>query len=132
MKKVLIGLLIAAAGTGIYFFISTRKKAAQPTTRYSQEWIIGKWESHRNDSVPDSLFSVQHWEFSKEGIAVFHNQRPALTDSFRFSWKDSLTLSLKKSIEDSTETIFNIVRLQPDSLELKTAESTGIQLTKMK
>ena len=131
MKKVWIGLLIAAAGTGVYFFIKSRQQTDKPIVSGHQEWLIGKWTGQSVDQVPDSLSSVQQWEFKQDGIAIFSKEKPLTNDTLQYVWKDSTSLGIK-SATDSTATVFRVIQQAADSLILESSDSSRILLGRTK
>ena len=118
MKNVLIGLLVIAAGTGIYFFV-IKKKAEKPIDKgFNKELIIGKWAGEAK-TLPDSTIARLHWEFRKDGIAYFAAGDSAKADTLQYSWKDSLGIRIQKTPADSVEILYEVSKLTADSLELK-------------
>lgn len=131
MKKLLIGLLIAAAGTGVYFLLQNRKKADPPLTVNDQDWLIGKWTDKSGELLPDSLATVLQWEFRKDGIAIVSNQQPLINDTLQYAWKDSASLGIR-SAKDSMETVFRVIHSANDSLVLERSDSSRILLGRSK
>lgn len=129
MKKLLIGLLVAAAGTGIYFFV-IKKKAEKPIDKgINKELIIGKWAGEAK-ALPDSIIARLHWEFRKDGIAFFAASDSVKADTLYYSWKDSLGLRIQKTPADSLEILYEVSKLTADSLELKQNGNNSILLLK--
>lgn len=131
MKNVLIGLLIAAAGTGIYFFVIKKKKEQPVETGFSKELIIGKWTGEAK-SVPDSAIARVKWEFRKDGTAIFAAGDSVKADTLYYTWKDSLGLRIQKTPADSMDIIYQVSKLTADSLELKQNGTDPILLLKSK
>ena len=131
MKKLMIGLLVAAAGTGIYFFVIKKNKEKPIDTGFNKELIIGKWAGETK-AVPYSTTISLSWEFRKDGTALFAASDTAKTDTLYYSWKDSIGLKVQKSPADSLEMVYEVSKLTADSLELKQTGSDPILLLKSK
>ena len=68
MNKLIIGLLVVAAGAGIFLFL--RKKKNEITVNsINKEWIIGKWKTDSTVAT-DSNFSKYQFDFQKDGNVV--------------------------------------------------------------
>jgi len=65
MNKLIIGLLIIAAGAGT-FFLLRKKKETTATNEIKKEWIIGKWKT---DVVManESNLNKSQFDFKKHG-----------------------------------------------------------------
>lgn len=141
MNKLFIGLLIIAAGAGIFFYLRQQDKPT-PGNALVKEQIIGSWklESMRNanDSIDamvgllsllDSNLSRYHCEFTKDGSA-FLKLNDSITDSYRYEWKDDDHLIWKQNKEDTTGDVFSVLTLNKDSLQLRDSDSTLMVFSK--
>jgi hypothetical protein len=128
MKNLLTGLLVVAAGAGIYFFV-LRKKDIETKASLNKEWLIGKWKA---DAGKDSVFSSFSYDFTNEGI-IIHNANDTINiDTLYYDWSKDNTLLWKQSQADSTGEVFTVIKLKQDSLQLQSADSLSILFTKIK
>ncbi len=128
MKNLFIGLLIVAAGTGIFFLL--RKKTNTTTTNgINKEWIIGKWKA---DAGKDSLFSSYHYDFLKGGNVLRSLNDSAKADTSHYEWNKANELVWKEKNSDSTGKIFSVLKLTLDSLQVQSKDSAIILFTKLK
>ncbi|NOT51207.1 MAG: hypothetical protein HOP10_08010 [Chitinophagaceae bacterium] len=129
MNKLFIGLLIVAAGAGVYFFV-LKKKNDNPATQIKKEWIIGKWKA---EAANDSAFSRYHYDFTKEGNIVRSlNDSAAVADTSHYEWNNKSELVWKETAVDSSGKVFAVVKLTEDSLQVRSKDSVVILFTKMK
>jgi hypothetical protein len=130
MNKLFIGLLIIAAGTGIFFLV--RKKNNQPELQtINKEWIIGKWQTISVTPLKDSAESTYRVEFHKDGLVTRSQADSAIADSSHFKWTKDSSLVIKQTIKDSTGQEFIVELLTKDSLKVKGEEQTYL-FSKMK
>ncbi|MBM3416943.1 MAG: hypothetical protein FJY20_11000 [Bacteroidetes bacterium] len=132
MKKIFIGLLIAAAGAGVYFFLLKKKKDKPEAGNVNKELIIGKWKSESYEPVKDSAQSTLLYEFQKDGIAYRSLNDTAKADTLHYSWKESAELFLKKNAADSSGISLKVNKLTADSLQVLGSDSISILFTRMK
>lgn len=118
MKKIIIGLLVIAAGATAYY-LYTQKKTTDPATEKKQEMLLGKWKTSSKLSGPDSLLSAFQYEFRKDGIGFIHDSTTAKSDSFYYEWNKTGDLVVKGNVKDSTAEIFSVLQLNHDSLRVK-------------
>ena len=128
MNKLFIGLLLVAAGAGIFFLLQ-KKKSTTSNIEIKKEWIVGKWKA---DAGKDSAFSKYSYDFLKDGNIIRSLNDSAKTDTAHYEWNKVNELVWKEKINDSTGTIFSIVKLTQDSLQLQSTDSVGILFTKAK
>ena len=69
MNKLIIGLLIIAAGAGVYFLLSKKKNSTE-TAVIKKELIIGTWKIESYQPATDSLQPKYSYDFQKDGMAV--------------------------------------------------------------
>ena len=127
MNKLLIGLLIAAAGTGVFFLL--RKKKNATTSEIKKEWIVGKWKA---DAGKDSDFSSYNYDFLKDGKIIRSINDSAKADTAHYEWNKLNELVWKEKISDSTGKIFSVIKLTQDSLQFQSRDSIRILFTKPK
>ena len=118
MKKIIIGLLVIAAGAAAYY-LYTQKKSNDPVTENKNELILGKWKTSTKLSGTDSLLSTFQYEFQKDGIGIIHDSTTAKSDSFYYEWNKTGDLVVKGNVKDSTADIFAVLQLSHDSLRVK-------------
>jgi hypothetical protein len=123
MNKLIIGLLIIAAGTGV-FFLLRKTKGTQTENRINKEWLLGKWKEAGKDSAGNYLFE-------KNGVIIHAMNDSLNTDSSYYSWKDN-DLVWKEDQTDSIGKIFIVRMLTQDSLQLQGTDSANILLVKTK
>jgi hypothetical protein len=130
MKKLFIGLLVVAAGAGIYFLVV--KKEPQPVTSVSKkEMIIGKWATGPA-LQPDSGSTRHQYEFQKDGQLIRSLGDSINADTTKYEWKQENELTWKQEASDSVATNFTVLRLTTDSLEVRGKDSVVILFTKLK
>ena len=131
MNKLFIGLLVVAAGAGIFLLLNKKKNTTEVET-INKELIIGKWKT---DAVlpTDSTFNQYHYNFQKEGNVLITSPADSVkTDTTHYEWNKTNELVWKGKATDSTGEKFSIVKLTPDSLQLRTADSATVLFTKVK
>lgn len=128
MNKLLIGLLIVAAGAGV-FFLLRKKKNATTTNDIKKEWIVGKWKA---DAGKDSTFSSYSYDFLKDGNIIRSLNDSAKADTSHYEWNRNNELVWKEKTSDSTGKTFSVVKLTQDSLQVQSKDSIGILFTKVK
>ena len=128
MKNLFIGLLVVAAGAGIYFFV-LRKKDNETKAPLNKEWLIGKWKA---DAGKDSVFSSFSYDFLKEGIILRAANDTVKSDTLYYDWSKANALLWKENPADSTGEAFTVIKLTQDSLQVQSADSLSILFTKIK
>jgi len=128
MNKLFIGLLIVAAGAGV-FFVLRKKKNSSTTTKINKEWIIGKWNA---DAGKDSAFSLYSYDFLKDGNIVRSLNDSAKADTAHYEWNKKNELLWKEKAGDSTGKVFSVVKLTQDSLQVQSQDSATILFIKAK
>jgi hypothetical protein len=133
MKKIFIGLLIAAAGAGVYFFVLRKK---EKTDTINKEWIIGIWKA---DAGKDSSFIPLRYEFLTNGIIIRSASDTVKADTLHYEWVKTnelvwynKTSAEKKERGDSIGTAFTVLTLTQDSLQLQAKDSSAVLFTRMK
>jgi hypothetical protein len=130
MKKLLIGLLVVAAGTGIFFF-ACKQKDKPVTQELKKEMIIGQWTTQ---STPgnDSSFNQYRYEFQKEGQLVKSLNDSVKADTAHYEWNKDNELVWKENATDSAGKNFTVLKLTADSLQVQGKDSVTILFTKLK
>ena len=130
MNKLFIGLLVVAAGAGIFLLLNKKKNTTEVET-INKELIIGKWKT--NSVLPsDSTFSLYSYNFQKEGIILMSLNDSAKADTSHYQWNKKNDLVWKGKATDSTGETFSIVKLTQDSLQLQAVDSSTVLFTKVK
>lgn len=132
MNKLLIGLLVIAAGAGAFFFFNQRTcdKPAQETI--NKELIIGKWKTESYQPVMDPVQPKFQYDFQKDGIAFRSLNDTVKADTVSYSWKTEAHLLIKENAADSVGAVFTVLKLTQDSLLVQGSDSVFILLTKTK
>lgn len=119
MKKIFIGLLIIAAGAGIYYLLSAPKNNV-PVTENRSALLIGNWKSVASGNGTDSSgLSGMLYEVQKDGLVLVRDSATVAADTVYYSWTTAGDLQLNPTKADSTRENFNVVLLNKDSLQLK-------------
>ena len=128
MNKLFIGLLIVAAGAGIFFLLRTKKNTIR-SNDIKKEWIIGRWKA---DAGKDSVFSSYNYHFLNDGNILRSLNDSAKADTSHYEWNKTNELIWKEKASDSTGKIFAVLKLTQDSLEVQSKDSIIILFTKLK
>ena len=131
MKNLIIGLLVVAAGAGVFFLLKKKKDGTEPVIEIKKDLIIGKWKT---DAQPgnDSTFKDYQYEISKEGNIVRSLNDSTIADSVFYTWTKESNLEWKKNAADTTSVLYKVVQLTADSLQLLSKDSSVIQFTRLK
>jgi hypothetical protein len=130
MNKLFIGLLIAAAGAGAFFLL--RKKSNTPQiAELNKEWIFGKWKVDSYQPVKDSNSLRSRYDFDSSGLVV-RTLDSLKQDSSRYHWNKKDELVMTEGFTDSLEYVYSVLKLTPDTLHIRSADSVVILFTKMK
>lgn len=124
MNKLLIGLLIAAAGAGA-FFLLRKKKETNTANTINKEWIIGKWKTASIQPVKDSAQPLYSYDFQKDGLLFRSVSDTVKADSTHYEWNSSNELVMKENKADTTGKVYTISRLTPDSLQVLSKDSVS-------
>ena len=131
MNKLFIGLLIVAAGAGVYFLLNKKKNETEVTTIH-KEWIVGKWKAVAEQPAKDSAQPVYQYEFQKAGIVLHSLNDSATVDTTHYEWSKANELVWKQNATDSIAEIFSIVLLTKDSLQIQAKDSVTTLFIKAK
>ena len=129
MNKLIIGLLIIAAGAGI-FLLLRKKKHTTVSNEIKKEWIVGKWKS---DAVManDSNFSKYQFDFQKDGNVVRSLNDSVKADTTYYEWNKANELVWKEKASDSTGKVYLVTKLTRDSLQVQGTDSSTVLFTKV-
>ena len=130
MNKLIIGLLIIAAGAGVYFLLS--KNNSTETAVIKKELIIGTWKIESYQPATDSLQPKYSYDFQKDGMAVRSVNDSIKTDTVKYEWKKTSQLVIKENTADSTGKVYTVEKLTKDSLQIIGTDSVVVSLTKTK
>jgi lysyl-tRNA synthetase class I len=128
MNKLFIGLLIAAAGAGVFLLLRTKKNTTT-TNGIKKEWIIGKWKA---DAGKDSAFSSYSYDFLKSGNILRSLNDSVNPDTLHYEWNKAHELVWKENAGDSTGKILSVLKLTLDSLQVQATDSSTILFIKVK
>ncbi len=126
MKKLFIGLLVIAAGTGIYFYFNQKASPKPPQDVLKKELIIGNWKN--GQQIIDTALPNYNYEFLKNGIVLRSKSDSTKVDSIHYEWDKNDALVIKEKLTDSTGKLFTVVKLTIDSLQLKPEDKTATSL----
>jgi hypothetical protein len=129
MNKLIIGLLIVAAGTGV-FFLLRKKKDTTVTNGLNKEWIVGKWK--QNAGTTDTSFSNYQFDFQKDGHVIRSLNDSVTADTTHYEWNKANDLVWMEKHGDSTGKTYAVLKLTPDSLQVQSADSSTMLFTKLK
>lgn len=145
MKKIVIGLLVIAAGAGTYYFLQTKKPVAE--NKLQKELLIGKWKMdtlsiHPHDSTTgmaialtgmlDSNFYGYHYDFLADGHILQSLHDTVTADTSYYEWNQNNELLVKEGTKDATAEAFTISTLNTDSLIILSKDSSSFVFTKLK
>lgn len=136
MNKLLIGLLIIAAGAGTFLYFRNKKNETVPN-EFKKELIIGKWKTN-SVLTNDSNFNKFQFNFQQNGTIIRSLNDSAKADTIHFKWNKAnelvwveLTPKEKEKPVDSTGKIYQVIKLTADSFQVKAADSSTILFTKV-
>ena len=135
MNKLIIGLLVVAAGAGI-FLLLRKKNETTTANSINKDWIVGKWNpiAIGSDSTlaNDSNFSKYRFEFQKDGNVVRSINDSVKADTTHYEWNKNNELVWKEKANDSTGKVYVVTNLTQDSLQIMATDSSTILFTKLK
>jgi hypothetical protein len=138
MKKLFIGLLVIAAGAGAFYYFNQKSGDKPEMSSLNKELIIGKWKT---DAVManDSGFNKYSYNFQNEGTILRSLNDSANADTMHYEWSKTNDLvwsewtpSEKEKASDSTPTIYSVIKLTQDSLQVQSKDSIKVLFTKVK
>ena len=145
MKKVFIGLLITAAGAGIFFLLQKKNKPVN-ASYIQKDLIVGKWKLDSLYSLKDSSSDlmtdgfgladpnllIYEYAFTKEGSIELSLKDSLTKDSSRYEWINEGQLAWKEYPANKTIEVFDVSLLNSDSLSLRSKDSVILLFTKVK
>ena len=129
MNKLIIVLLLAAIGAGTFFYL---QKNVNQTNAIKKELIIGKWKTVSYQPVKDSSQPMYYYEFLNEGVLLRSVNDSSKADSFNYYWDKKQNLTWKEKSDSAKGSSFSVLKLNKDSLELKSLDSLRILFLKTK
>ena len=130
MKKLIIGLLVVAAGGATFFLLSQKREPGNIAT-INKELIIGKWKPAMPQPVADATQPHYQYEFQKDGIALRSLNDTVKADTTHYRWNAKNELVIRENTSDTTGKTFTVVQLTGDSLQLQ-AEKNAVSLLLIK
>ncbi|MEI9944782.1 MAG: phosphoribosylaminoimidazolesuccinocarboxamide synthase [Chitinophagaceae bacterium] len=144
MKKLFIGLLIIAAGAATYFYLQNKKTSE--ANALQKELVIGKWKMESVQAVTDSSNDLltgimatvdsnllkYNYEFTKEGNILRSLGDSITKDTSRYAWDKKDQIIWKDDAADTIGTTLQIFKLNKDSLQVQSSDSTIVLFTKLK
>lgn len=132
MNKLIIGLLIVAAGAGAFFYFNQRTCNKPAQDSLTKEWIVGKWKTVSYQPVTDSVQPMYLYDFQKEGLVVRSINDSAKADTSHYEWSKINELVFKENVVDSIVQTFTVLKLTQDSLQVKSQNNFEIHFTRLK
>ncbi|MEO5563036.1 MAG: hypothetical protein ABIR18_06360 [Chitinophagaceae bacterium] len=146
MKKLFIGLLIIAAGAGIFYLWELRNQnspAPEPDTKIQKDLLVGNWKLNSINAGKDSGESVINlllshdsnllkfnYEFTKDS-ALFVSVGDSLTgDTSSYKWSDQNHLVFLNKSSGIDPDSLRVAILTKDSLILQDRDSALLVFTK--
>jgi len=129
MKNVFIGLLIVAAGTGVFFFLR-KKNNTTPKNEINKEWIFGSWKAVPDQATADSNLVPFRFDFKADGLLLRSAGDSVKKDTAYYAWTKTGSILLKKAASDTTGQELIVISLKTDSLQLKSGENNQTLFTK--
>jgi hypothetical protein len=131
MNKLFIGLLIVAAGAGV-FFLLRKKKNSIVTNTINKEWIIGKWkvdslqfpkddtisDLERSGLALDTNYKKYTYAFTTDGYVLRSFPEILKTDTSYYKWTDTARLRWSRAANDTITTPLKVMRLDKTTLVL--------------
>ena len=130
MKKIIIGLLVIAAGAAAYYLYSKNETTGSGNEK-QQALILGKWELISTTGGNDSLAKKYQYEFIQHGIALIRDSATATADSSIYVWSKAGELQFKENAADSTADTFVVLKLNTDSLQVRNKDSITYLFTRL-
>ena len=128
MKKLIIGLLIVAAGAGTYMYFQNKKASEKPQPDHAL--INGTWQADTLQAGKDKAFAGNSYNFADSNRLILTSKDSlAVKDTLEYNWEKNGQLSWKHK-KDSAAISFSVISLSKDSLQLQTADSSHILLLK--
>jgi hypothetical protein len=75
---------------------------------------------------------MYQYDFQKEGTVLRSLSDTVKADTTHYEWSKNNDLVMKQKVSDSASQTFSVIILTKDSLQLRSADNTGILFTKLK
>ncbi|MEO7924663.1 MAG: hypothetical protein ABIR30_13360 [Chitinophagaceae bacterium] len=124
MNKLIIGLLIVAAGAGVFFFLRSKKET--PASKINKELLTGKWKPVDDTSGKTSF------DFQKDGRVISLAGDSARADTSYYAWNKTNELVWKEKPTDSSGKVYSVLALSIDSLRVLGRDSSIMRFVKTK
>ncbi len=128
MKSILFVLLLAGAGTAVYFFVF-KKKNEPGAAVFNKDLLNGTWKPVKSG---DSTVFNLNVTFLKDGKLIRQQQDSVKADTSYYDWKSDKTLLFKEKPADTSGKVYAVIQLTKDSLRINTDENKSILLERMK
>ena len=132
MNKLFIGLLIIAAGAGVFFLLRKKSTTNGTLNEIKKEWILGKWKTESYQPAKDSAQPLYRYEFLKDGNLLWSLSDSAKADSLHYEWSKNNELVWNEKASDSAGNVFAVLHLGQDTLQVKGKDSVTILFTRFK
>lgn len=132
MNKLIIGLLVVAAGAGAFFLLNKKKNNDQPIASINKDFIIGKWKTVAVQPLKDSAALNIQYNFQQEGKLIQSANDSVVKDTTHYEWNKANELVWKEKETDSTGNTFIVLKLTTDSLQLQAKDSSTVLFIKTK
>ena len=146
MKKIILAvILLAAAGSGIYYLLQ-KKRVENSLTTIDKESVIGKWKIDSLVAQKDAtnvglallLFAMdsnakkQVYDFQTNGqvFVSLPNDTLSKKDTSSFTWGKDKELLWKDNYSDSTVESMTVIKLDKKDLVLRSADSVFVYFKK--
>lgn len=131
MNKLLIGLLIVAAGAAAFFYFNQRTCNKPTQDSLKKEGILGTW---KKDAVTaaDSNFNNYVFEFQQSGAVIRSLNDSVKADTSHYEWNKAGELLWKQNAGDSSTVTYTVLTLTKDSMQIQTKDSLRLLFIKVK
>jgi hypothetical protein len=130
MNKLLIGLLIVAAGAGAYLLL--KKNNSHHIKAVEETAILGKWKISAHETNDSSGLSARYDFLDNGKLLVFENDSTMVADTIPYHWQKDHVLVINDVKGDSTGKEFTILKLNADSLTIQDRSTDTLTFLRMK
>ena len=130
MNKLFIGLLILAAGAGVFFFL--RKQNQKETIMFNKEWMVGKWKldsivhkdpAKNHNLIPDADLKSFQYNFIGDSSLLQITGDSGSVVRLHYQWKNENKLMVTDNVTDTVGDVFTITQLTNDKMIVLSADS---------